>query len=94
MTHQPDDLDRRAAQEAAQERGQRRPPYIGARVRILYRCDGIDLLRQEADDMRRAGYEGVVTKQWEHEANGKDEWRVDFANNYLYLAEDEFEVLE
>ena len=90
MTHQPDDLDRRAAQEAAQERGQRRPLYVGALVRILYRCDETqsDWSARTARILREEAYLGVVTA---HERDST--WRVDFGDEYLYLHADDVELM-
>lgn len=86
----PDPLDARAAQEQREQRGERRPITLGARVRILGRCDNNSLLTREANAMREAGYEGVVTKRW---AGKENCWRVDFGDEYCYFAPDEIEVL-
>lgn len=67
-----------------------RPLYVGALVRILYRCDGIDLLAREARVMREEGYLGVIRQYWE----GKEcPWRVDFGDEYLYLYADDVELM-
>jgi hypothetical protein len=81
------ELDRR---EASDERDDMRSPYVGAPVRILARFDGNPLLYREARVMREQGYLGVVTKYWDDKERP---WRIDFADEYLYLSEDEFEVL-
>ena len=86
--HEP--LHEKDAQERREEHGERRAPYVSAPVRILYRCDGIDLLAREARVMREEGYLGVVTRYW---AGKESPWRIDFGDDYLYLSEDEFEVL-